>query len=332
MGVLLPKSALGGHYRTTPRRRQEAMKTRVSGGAAALAPPPAGGVLFSSSYVADGVPESSDRLAEAGEDGVAPAVHPEEAIPGSHTPKEEPDEAANKAAGPPADLAIAVARQLTNMAGDVHDIGGSRANTLSALRLLLPRLPAVVVAELVPDILKISRDPELSEADQFEINTDTGLSRSRIRTGAKDLAGVALVTAAEAFAEGRNATVPADDADRTVAEEVIALAAELLRGRADESQNPLLGALSVIAVARSAPDFALYATGLLFHGDEHVRALGARYALGSPDLFRAMARDPSPHVRASVAGRAPELPEDVRERLASDTHLIVRRGTANSTK
>lgn len=263
---------------------------------------PAGGVLFTSVFGA------------SGGDGAQP-VEPT---------AEFPDSAAIHAVGPPSDLAVAVARHLTAIGGDTCSGAAPRANALSALRLLLPRLAAPVLAELFPQLLNISREPGLSEADQFELSMDTGLSRGRIRTGAKILAGLALLAAAESFAERRDATQQPDATDHAAANDVIAQAVGLMRDTEEGSENRLLGALSIAAIARSAPDFAIYATGLLFSGDEQARALGARYTPGSPELFRIMADDPSSLVRVSVASRAPELPKDVRANLISDAHAHVR--------
>jgi hypothetical protein len=152
-----------------------------------------------------------------------------------------------------------------------------------------------------------------------------------MRTGVKDLVGLALVAAAEAFAAGRDATLPAEPTDRAAAEAVIAQAAKLMRDPTEaESTNRLLGALAIAAIARSAPEFALYATGLLFSSDEQARALGARHTPGSPALFCLLAGDPSPLVRTSVASRATELPDDVHALLTHDTHLHVRHAITRS--
>ena len=175
----------------------------------------------------------------------------------------------------------------------------------------------ISAGELFPRLLAVSREPGLSEADQFDLSMDTGLSRGRIRTGAKILGGLALVAAAEAFAAGRDPDRPAGAADRAAADEVIAQAITLMRDTADdEKSSRLLGALSIAAIARSAPDFTLYATGLLFSGDEQARTIGATCTPGSPDLFRVLASDPSPRVRTAVASRAAQLPDDVSDRLA----------------
>jgi len=124
---------------------------------------------------------------------------------------------------------------------------------------------------------------------------------------------------------------PVGTADRAAAEEVIPQAVTLMRDPADdETGNRLLGALSIVAIARSAPDFKPYSTGLLFSSDEQARALGATCAPGSPDLFRAPASDPSPKVRTAVASRAPELPGDVGDRLSRDPHAHVRHATSTA--
>ena len=44
-----------------------------------------------------------------------------------------------------------------------------------------------------------------------------------------------------------------------------------------------------------------------------------------------MSTDPSPQVRIAIAGRAPELPEDVRDILSRDTHLGVRWAIKNNS-
>jgi hypothetical protein len=286
---------------------------------------PAGGVLFTSFAGIPGGDSKPPGQSGGNTVGVASQGQDEDqAASGHDTEAEFPDNAANQAMGPPMGLAVAVAHHLTAIGGDTYAGAGPRANALSAVRWLLPKLPASVLADLFPLLLNISREPGLSEADHFELSMDTGLSRFRLRTGAKILSGLALVAAAESFAEGRDATRPADATDRAAANEVIAHAARLMRDPAEESDNRLLGALSIAAIARSAPDFALYATGLLFSGDEQARALGAKRTPGSPELFHILACDPSPLVRTSLASRTTELPEGVRGNLAGDAHAHVR--------
>ena len=185
---------------------------------------PAGGVFFSTSYVVGEAPTSTEQIPVKEERAMDPALQPAEAVQDPTGAADDPDEAAITAAGPPEELAIAVALKLTGIADDIYQGGGSRANARFALRQLLPSLSQPVLAELVSEILKSSRERALSAADQFEIDTDTALSRARVRSGAKDLAGLALVVATEAFAEGRDPTVPADDADRTTANQIVALA------------------------------------------------------------------------------------------------------------
>jgi hypothetical protein len=290
---------------------------------------PAGGIFFT--HITGAAPTSV----------ATPVINPAEAAARaaestSDTPDQPPavslpDEAAIRAAGPPADLAAAVATHLAGIAGDTYAGAANRANALSALRYLLPSLQPAPLAELVPPLLKISRDPALSDADQFEIDTDTELSRNRMRTGARELPAFALVAAAEAFAEGRDKALPLADTEHPIVDEIIALASGILRDASEKSQSPFLGALSIAALARSAPDLAVYAMGLVFHGRENVRALGARYAPATPDLFRTMSTDPSPQVRTAIAVRVSELPEDVQDILSRDTHLGVRWAIKNNS-
>ena len=283
---------------------------------------PAGGVMFTSIFGPSNDGAQPSQTVGSSADASAPD-HDDSRADGEET--EFPDTAAIQAAGAPPALAIAIARHLTAIGGDTCAGAGPRANALSALRRLLPKLPPLVLDELFPRLLAVSQEPGLSEADQFELSMDTGLSRSRIQTGANILGGLALVAAVEAFAAIRDPARPAGDADRAAADKVIAQAVTLMRDPADdETSNRLLGALSIAAIARSAPDFKPYATGLLFSGDEQARALGATYTPGSPDMFRALADDPSPKVRTAVASRAPELPDDVGDRLAEDAHAHVR--------
>jgi len=46
-------------------------------------------------------------------------------------------------------------------------------------------------------------------------------------------------------------------------------------------------------------------------------------------MRRLTTQDPAPRVRAAVAGRASELRGELRDTLAGDSHLVVRRGIMN---
>jgi hypothetical protein len=239
------------------------------------------------------------------------------------------DNAALIAAGSPGELAVAVAvavaKHLMAMAEDRIDGAASRAQAVSAVRRLVDRLPAVVARQLAVRLAAVHQAPGLSEA-VFEIRTDTPFSRTRFNTHARDLAGLTLLTSAEAFRAGRGLDAPVTDADRAFVDRAAASAAMLLRD--DERSARQMGALTITAIA-AVPEFSGLTTGLLFHSDEHVRALGAAQAPASAEMFAVLATDPAPRVRAAVAGRTADLPETVRRHLASDPHLVVRRGLAD---
>lgn len=145
-----------------------------------------------------------------------------------------------------------------------------------------------------------------------------------MRTGARELGPLALATAAEAYAAGRDPTRETDGHERAIVNEVIAPAPESLRDTEGRSQVPVLGALAVVAVARSAPGLSAHTTGLVFHGDETVRAVGVRHMPGTPELFGVTSKDPSPQVRMTLAHRAAELPDATRTVLSADPHIGVR--------
>lgn len=290
---------------------------------------PAGGILYSTwkpggDGTGAGDAPGIGTAQNATDNTSPPADTPTPVV--QNTTSNLPDDAALTAAGPTSDLAVAVAMHLTSMTEDECDGGASRAQAASALRHLVNRLPPAVARQLAQRLAAVHQAPRLSEADLWEISTDTPLSRGRVSTGAGDLAGLALVASAEAFAAA-HADTGVTDADRAFVDHAMASAARLLRD--DSPLTRRRGALTVAAIATAAPEFSGHATGLLFHGDEHVRALGAAHAPVTPQMFAILAQDPAPRVRAAVAGRASELPEVVRHALASDSHLVVRRGITN---
>ncbi len=282
--------------------------------------PPAGAILFSHSV---GTQLTAVFTATETEDPGAQQANPALASR-EQPPADTVDAAAVTSAGPVQELASAVGVHLAAIAGDTEAGAASRTGALSALRVLLPSLPRITSAELVPSLLEIRRNPALSAGDQWEIDSDTGLSRFRMRTGARQLGPLALATAAEAFAAGRDATDELEDHELAIVNEVVALAAESLRDTERRSQIPQLGALAVVAVARSAPGLSAYSTGLVFHGNETVRAAGARHMPGIPQFFSVASKDPSSRVRIALAHRAAKLPDATRAALSADPHIGVR--------
>ncbi|WP_188197567.1 hypothetical protein [Nonomuraea sp. SYSU D8015] len=282
----------------------------------------------STAFADDPAGTADDReLDEAAEEEVSDAVDrppspdsPDPALP--TPPPGRPDQAAHIAAGAPADLAIAVAEQLTAIAEDHHHGAAARARAVSALRRLLRRLPPGLTAQLATQLHAVHRAPRLSQADRWEIDTDTPFTRARFRTGGRHLAGLALVAAAEAFAAARAQGEQVTELDHAFVQEAVASAAQLLRD--GDSQTRLLGGLTVSAIASAGPDLSLHALALLFHEDEHIRALGAGIAPADPRMVAVLANDPAPSVRIALARRAAELPQAVREALAADPHVDVR--------
>ncbi|MDT7597660.1 MAG: hypothetical protein QOJ06_3206, partial [Pseudonocardiales bacterium] len=239
---------------------------------------PAGGIVRSTSLITGseaspgeapdtGAPQNAaENNTSQPADAPTPVVH-------NATPT-IPDDAALTAAGPPGDLTIAIAMQLTAMAEDERDGAASRAQAVSALHRLVNRLPPTVAGQLAHRLAAVHQAPQLSETDLWEISTDNPLSRTRFSTGGRDLAASALVTSAKAFAAS-HADGQVTDADRAFVDHAMASAARLLHD--DRPRTRQLGALTVIAVATAAPEFSKHATSLLFHGDEQVRALGAAH-------------------------------------------------------
>lgn len=233
------------------------------------------------------------------------------------------DQAARIAAGPPADLAVAVAvaSQLMAIAEDHHHGAAARTRALSALRRLLRRLPSDLTTQLAARLHAAYRTPRWSAADRRETETDTPFTRARFRTGGRHLTGRFLVAAAEAFAVAHAHPGQVTDQDHAFVQEVTAGAAALLRD--SDTQTRLLGGLTVAAIA-AVPGLSSHAAALLFHHDEQIRALGAGVAPLDPHMAAVLASDPAPSVRIAIACRAAELPHAVLETLAADPHLDVR--------
>lgn len=245
------------------------------------------------------------------------------ASPPSGPADDSPDSAAVAAAGPVEDLLVTTAGHLTAMVADVKDAAASRVQTLHALRLLVPRLPGKVAGELAHTLRKVQLDFAFSESDLMEIASTDALSSMRFNTGARDLPALLLLIAAEMFNGHCKSSVDSvGDDEREFARAIVASALPLLRDQAQQTR--IIATLTIVAVASAAPEFCDYANGLLYHPDAHVRAAGAMNAPLNLHLVAALAADPAARVRAALAGRGAELPEDVRDALAQDPHLAVR--------
>ncbi|MCX4545957.1 hypothetical protein [Streptomyces sp. NBC_01565] len=240
-----------------------------------------------------------------------------------HSGGTDPDSAAVIAAGPPSDLATAVAKHLTAMAEDPHDWAASRNISILALSRLLHTLTPQVSEEIARRLLSVHSAPRLSKSDEWEISSNAPLSRTRLNSGSAQLSDNALRVAAQAWANSREPSAPLSPSDKAFTARAISSAAALLRS--DDPGNRARGARCVAALADGSLHFKLQAGGLALHGCQHVRAIGVAHLSSSDPLLIALSEDPAPRVRAAVAQRADELPQQVLDSLAQDTHLGVRR-------
>ncbi|MFH8894381.1 hypothetical protein [Streptomyces sp. NPDC017949] len=253
---------------------------------------------------------------------------------GSHTPDvkadsaeaSSPDEAALLSAGPPTEMAVAVALHLTSMVEDHHDSADSRNSRVLALRPLLDQLPTTPAEEIAHRLLAVNHAPQLSEMDQWEIGSNVPLSRARFRSGAESFAGNALRVAAEAWAASRKTDAELTHKDLHLAQAVVGEALPLLQDA--EQQRRIRGARCISALAQGASQFAPYAVGLTLHSCKYVRAIGVHHLPRTDPLLTTLARDAAPWVRAAVAQRAEDLPQNILDALSADPHLGVRRTLA----
>ncbi|MFF8781761.1 hypothetical protein ACF07W_31215 [Streptomyces sp. NPDC015140] len=239
------------------------------------------------------------------------------------------DNAALIAAGPPANLAVAVASHMTAIAEDSQQGAAFRAETVRALRYLAPKVPKAAARDLALRLIEVHRAPHYTQTDKLEIDSNHSLSRFKLNMGSNQLPVLALVASAEMFSASRQGNSKMTHEEQNFAQEVIASAVPLLREGDRIMQR--LGASTVVAIASSIREFAEYAIGLVFHNDEIVRARGAARGPVTPEMLAKLAEDPSAEVRAAVASRGNDLPSAVRDKLATDTHLRVRRTLERST-
>ena len=121
------------------------------------------------------------------------------------------------------------------------------------------------------------------------------------------------------------------DVDGPSAEEMqrlVAQAVGLLRHPDQEAAK--FGAAALARASRYDPSLAAYITALIAHPSDEVRSVAAAVAVLDETAQRILAADPSPQVRAKLAGRARELADDVRAFLRTDTHADVIRVLATA--
>jgi hypothetical protein len=277
-----------------------------------------GGTLYAS--ITGEVGEADGSAAEAS-DVSAPTNRAFDYASPANALSDEVDAAAIAASQQPVAVATSVARHLLAIAEDEHQGGASRVSSLSALYKLLSELPDEVALEMTTRLAQLARNPRLTPADEVEIQSNSPLSRFRMNTGAGRVAITALVTAAEAFRAARN-NIGHIEISLGFSEFAVAASAALLRG--DDPVERRYGALTISAIVSVDAETRPSLYGLLFHGDEQVRSIAATHSDIDAEMFATLALDPSPRVRAALARRFNELPEQVRATLAADTHLAVR--------
>ena len=241
-----------------------------------------------------------------------------------------PDQPALVAAGPPAAIAAAVAEHLLVVAESHHPPAFVRTEALSALRSLLQRLPAEENGRLAGRLLAIAENPDLNDLDQAELSSQDPLSRGRLDTGAKRLRMLALLMAAEAAAAAAEAGADVDGLPAEGMQQLVTQAIVLLHNRDHETAK--LGAAALARASRCNPGLASYSTALIAHPSEEVRSVAAAIAILDETAQRILVRDPSPQVRAKLAGRAPELASDVLGMLRADGNADVIRAVAVATE
>jgi hypothetical protein len=283
---------------------------------------PAGGILFSTSVTNQGdAPEHDDKSSAKGTRSPS-----DEATRGDQRgtarAADEVDEVAALAASSPLVLTELVANKLVLLTEDRAAGASSRVQAISALRLILDKVSPDCAADISDRLAAVHQEPDLSEMDQFEIDSNTPFSRMRLNTGADELADFALLGSSEALRYILASAKELKDSDRDNVDSRAASAAVLLRG--DSERTRLLGAHTLAALSLASPEFGSLMNALLYHSDEEVRAVGAKNATMSAHMFETMAVDPSVSVRSALARRRVELPEAVQRQLEYDSHLVVR--------
>jgi len=241
-------------------------------------------------------------------------------------PAPQPDQQAVMAAGPPSDLAAAVAEHLLAVAESHHPPAFFRADAIAALHALLGQLTPDLNFRLARRLLTIAETPGLNECDQAELNSQDPLSRGRLDLGARSLPTLALVTAATAAALAADASADVESLPVQATQLLVSQAVELLHRPDHEAQR--YGATVLALAPRLEPGLGRYADALIVHPSVEVRSVAASMAILDEPAQRILAADSSPQVRARLAARSGELAEDIRALLTADEHPDVQRALA----
>jgi hypothetical protein len=270
-----------------------------------------------------GPPATVDASADGGQ-------KPERGNPGeaAATSSWEPDAASLAAAAPPVEVATAVADHLVAVAESSNPPAFVRANALAALLPLQPHLPAQVNVRHAETLAMIAADPRLNEFDEWEIATGDPLSLGKLKLGAKEFPALAMVLAANAAADVARRDTEEGIVPPGAWPGMIVQAMGLLR--ASDPDTATYGAVVLVLADRHGPGVPGNASLLAGHPDKDVRAVAAGRAILDPAAQRVLMTDPSPQVRANLAGRASELDPEVVAVLNSDQHPDVQRALAGA--
>ena len=274
-------------------------------------------------------PQSPDRTrldCQISRGSVRKSPEAEPATATGDSSAEQPDSQALIAAGPPADLAAAVAEHLVTVTESHHPPAFFRVGALSALYSLLGQLAPEVDSSLAGRLLAIAENPGLNEYDQLELSSQDPLSRGRLDLGARSLGPLALVTTATAAALAADAGVEVESVRGQPTQYMVTQAVQSLHSQDREAEKN--GAIVLAMVSRYEPSFARYADALIVHPNAEVRGVAASTAVLDESAQRVLAADSSPQVRAMLASRRSGLADDVLAALQADEHPEVKRALA----
>lgn len=233
----------------------------------------------------------------------------------------EPDPQALVAAGPPRDLAVAVAEHVLAVAESHHAPAFVRSGALSALYVLLGQLPPEVNHRLAGRFLAIAENPILTEHDHAELASQAPLSRGRLDMGAKQMPELALLCAAMAVSLAGKPNDESEILPAPAMNRLVIHAVRLLRNPGRQSAKH--GAIALALTSKGQPDLVRYSAALIVHPSEEVRGVAASLAILDQATQHILADDPSPHVRIKLACRAQELDQEIIALLRADNHADV---------
>jgi hypothetical protein len=221
------------------------------------------------------------------------------------------------------------------MAEDTDDAAFARRNAVAALRVLIPELPGELGLDLAEALYDIYENPRLSEQDRDEIASLSPLNRVQWDPGARMLAPLSLLAAAEALVVASRSEI-GDATDSALGMRIRSAGERLVRDNDIDAAR--VGALVLVVVAKCGLAFATSPGMLAASPDDRIRAAAVNLWLLRDSLVEtveSLATDPSPGVRSAVARLADRINDvnasvgPVLARLAEDRHFSVRHSYAN---